>query len=105
MRAQGAIRASRGADSSKRTVTPQSARTRRFLRNAGCRARSGFTHGATTIGTDRPMYSDNVADATVSAIPQTHLFTVLNVAGATTIASASGTSDGSSGCRQLLRTV
>jgi hypothetical protein len=50
----------------------------------------------------RDMSSRPVAN--VSAIPAAHLFTVLNVAGATTTASASGSSSGSSGSLNPVRT-
>ena len=40
----------------------------------------------------------------MSVIPAAHLFTVLNVAEATTTASAVGSSSGSSGIRNALRT-
>ena len=40
----------------------------------------------------------------MSVIPAAHLFTVLKVAGATTTASAAGSSSGSSGIRNAVRT-
>src|SRR5215211_524700 len=56
------------------------------------------------MGASRPRDSQSVPTATVLVIPATHRLIVLKVAGATTMALASGTLSGSSGSRHRWRT-
>ena len=49
-----------------------------------------FVYGTTAVGTPYPYSSINRPRTRVSVIPAAHLLTVLTVAGATIIASASG---------------
>src|SRR5579872_258650 len=86
------------------TRTPQSRSAARLRRNAGWRASGALGHGTAAIGRSRPSASQSRPRASVSLIPSAHLFTVLKLAGATTNASAGGSTSGSSAPLYWLRT-
>ncbi|GAA3131193.1 hypothetical protein GCM10017687_53420 [Streptomyces echinatus] len=64
---------------------------------------AAFTYDRTTAGIPIPYASHRMPSARVSAMPEAHLLTVLNVAGATAMASAGGRGRGSPGLRQTER--
>ncbi len=66
-------------------------------------AMAAFTYGKTTVGMPIPYASHRIPSARVSAMPAAHLLIVLNVAGATAMASAGGSGRGSPGLRQAER--
>ncbi len=72
--------------------------------NCGCRTNAVFTHGMTASGVPLPMASAATPTTNRSVSPSAHALTVLNVAGATRIASATGHTSGSAGCLYRLRT-
>lgn len=64
---------------------------------------AAFTYGRATVGMPNPYASQRMPRARVSAMPAAHLLIVLNVAGATAMASAGGSGRGSPGLRHADR--
>src|SRR5262249_52794632 len=89
---------------SKMTRTPHSARIVMLRWNTGCAASGALVQGTAASGRPSPTASLSSPSASVSLIPWAHLLTVLNVAGAITIASAGGRASGSAGSLYSLRT-
>lgn len=67
--------------------------------NWGWATSAELTHGIIAIGIPFPMPSATTPTIHLSVIPSAQWFTVLKVAGATTIASARGHASGSPGSR------
>ena len=68
-----------------------------FARKVGWAAIAELVYGTATSGTPLPCASTSNPRASVSAMPATHLLTVLTVAGQTIMASADGSTSGSPG--------
>src|SRR5204863_5558333 len=86
------------------TATPHPRSRPMLSRNAGCAAIAVLVYGTATIGSPRPCPSTSSPSASVSQIPCDHLLIVFTEAGATIIASGSGSTSGSPGFLNALRT-
>lgn len=70
----------------------------------GWRACAAFKKGSAIVGVTRPMASVMMPRARLSLMPFAHLASVFDVAGATMMASAGGSTSGSPGCLYAVRT-